>query len=314
MSQAIYLETDIEKPYSMFFYENDGFYFTMYIDSEFPFEAQGKRMYNAIHSTSANRSLEDYVYFRVFQIKPKPTLFRSPNKPGHYYPRMWRGTMKFLDATILAGSRSILSRSVIACDLIAKRLFDVFTYIEPIPSNFNVFGHKTREVLLLSCMEVESSWASVLTSNNYKAGKRLTTKDYVKLLNPMLLDRYEVEFPMYPEIGTLKPFHNWDSNNSTISIPWYDAYNKTKHNIEDNFDCASLHNAILSVSAIAVMLCAQFGPEAVPEGLKVSINSVDKNWHYIPLATGTHEILSDGAGSRSLWDLSPDWTKDCFTF
>jgi hypothetical protein len=248
MSQAIYLEIDIEKPYSMFFYESDGFYFTVYIDSEFPFEAHGKRKLNAVHSTVINKSLEDYVYFWHFHIKPKPALLTSPNKPGIYYPRMWRGSMNFLNSAILAGSRSILSRSIIACDLIAKRLFDVFTYIEPIPGNFGVFGHKTREVLLLSCMEVESSWAAVLTANSYSVKKRLNTIDYVKLLNPMLLDRYEVEFPMYPELGTIKPFRNWDSNSPTASILWYDAYNRP--------------NTILRIILIVLLSTTQYYPLA----------------------------------------------------
>jgi hypothetical protein len=62
------------------------------------------------------------------------------------------------------------------------------------------------------------------------------------------------------------------------------------------------------------MLCAQFGPEAVPNGLKVSINNVGKDWYYIPLATGTHKILPDDGGSESQWNLSPNWTKEYFAF
>ena len=95
-----------------------------------------------------------------------------------------------------------------------------------------MYGHKIRELLLLACMEVESSWTAVLKINEYGKG-RLTTQDYVKLLSPMYLDRYWVNLPSY-KYPSIKPFEGWDAEDPKPSpCHWYHAYNQTKHDREE---------------------------------------------------------------------------------
>jgi hypothetical protein len=42
-------------------------------------------------------------------------------------------------------------------------------------------------------------------------------------------------------------------------LSWYDAYNKTKHDREDNLNVGTLDNAVKAVGAAVVMFYAQFG-------------------------------------------------------
>ena len=78
-------------------------------------------------------------------------------------------------------------------------------------------------------------------------------------LAPLKLDKYELVLPGYPSIGSFSPFLGWDSTRPTQSLPWYSAYNATKHDRESNFADASLGNVIQAVSGAIVMFWAQFG-------------------------------------------------------
>ncbi|MHB8651946.1 MAG: hypothetical protein ACYC8S_02310 [Minisyncoccota bacterium] len=176
---------------------------------------------------------------------------------GTYYKRMWR--------PLACGSRPFniayqekLNESFVSLRILLGKLENLFETIEPNKDNLLVYGHKIREVILLACMEVESSWTAVLKENGYSS-PRLTTKDYVKLLNPMLLDGYELSLQSYPNFPTFTPFQGWDVSKPTASLNWYDSYNKTKHDREENLKSATLENAVYAIGAAVVMFHAQFG-------------------------------------------------------
>jgi hypothetical protein len=181
------------------------------------------------------------------------------NIPGKCYKRMWRPLVctGSLTQTVSQEKRN---ESFIALRILLNRLEDIFETVEPTESNSSVYGHKIREILLLACMEVESSWSAVLRENNYVTTKRnLDTTDYIKLNKPMLLDGYELKLRAYPNFRTFTPFKDWDANKPTQSLDWYDAYNQTKHNREENLKLSTLDNAIKAVGAAVVMYHAQFG-------------------------------------------------------
>ena len=125
---------------------------------------------------------------------------------------------------------------------------DIFETVEPSPSNLQTYGHKIRELLLLAAMEVEASWAAVLKANGY-AGGRFTTNDYVKLLAPMRLDSFSLTLRSYPDFPGFTPFKDWDTAQPTKSLEWYDAYNKAKHDREQNLGVATLERAVHAVGA-----------------------------------------------------------------
>jgi hypothetical protein len=114
--------------------------------------------------------------------------------PGTFYKRIYRP-----GSSPLAGcpSPSVLydeamNSAYIALKLLLQKLEELFETIEPTEQNKKCYGHKVREVLLLACMEVESGWKAVLDENEYVVNGSFSTKDYVKLKTPMLLDGYTV--------------------------------------------------------------------------------------------------------------------------
>lgn len=160
---------------------------------------------------------------------------------------------------------------------------DIFRRVEPDQLNADsIYGHEIRNLLALACMEVESSWRAVLRANHYVpsttkpgAAPRYTTMDYVKLAGPLRLSEYFVQLAGYSGVEPFAPFAGWDSARPTESLPWYDAYNETKHDREANFKSATLLRMIHALGAAHVMMYAQFGQCA-----GVGVGSIDRNDFY----------------------------------
>jgi hypothetical protein len=107
---------------------------------------------------------------------------------GEFHPRIWRGIES--PSPDDAGYGAEWIASVRVARLLYARLHDVFASIEPVRTHDPVYGLAQRELLLLACTEVESSWKAILTANGasslHGAG-RWTTKDYVRLIAPLRL-------------------------------------------------------------------------------------------------------------------------------
>ena len=155
--------------------------------------------------------------------------------------------------------------------ILVKRIEETFNVVEPREIHSSVYGIVFREIMLLASMEVEVHWRTILRNNGYPKSKRLTTKDYVKL-QEFIDFRSELKLSIYPEFHTLSPFKDWNKDNPTLSLSWYDAYNKVKHNRSDNLCLATLENAILALAALRTMLSIRytqldFGEKAIIKDL-----------------------------------------------
>jgi hypothetical protein len=186
--------------------------------------------------------------------------------PKVYHPRMWRG--RFSGGLLVDYNpvdpeeecRNEYCRATLAAHSIYDRLDELALYIEPTLANMKTYGHRLREILIITCTEIEAAWKSILRANNgLKAGKS-TTNDYVRLLEPMRLADWSVRLSAYPEAPVFRPFGGWRIDAPSQSLPWYEAYHAVKHDRDGQFDAASLHNALSSVAALHVMNCAQWGP------------------------------------------------------
>jgi hypothetical protein len=177
--------------------------------------------------------------------------------PGTAYKRISRRALVMgkLEGAI---DQKAFTQSFVALKLLLAKMQDIFETVEPGPANLQTYGHKIRELLLLAAMEVEASWAAVLKANEY-VRDHFTTNDYVKLLRPMRLDSFSVKLRSYTDFPGFTPFRDWDTAHPTNSLAWYDAYNKTKHNREENLGVATLERAVHAVGAAVVMFYAQFG-------------------------------------------------------
>ena len=173
---------------------------------------------------------------------------------GQYYPRIGPCGWPY-DRTPYLGQLQSAQRQMA---LLCSDLNDIFTSIEPTVSNLAVYGHKLRNLLLVASTEFEAQCVGVLVANNVQPeGRHFNTNDYIKLLPVFKLDHYVVGLRMFPGYPAIQPFNLWDKGSPTKSLPWYDAYNQTKHNREANFHFATLENVILAVAGCFCMFFAQ---------------------------------------------------------
>jgi len=178
-----------------------------------------------------------------------------------YHPRIARplkpGAEAFLCSPSATLEAPVVAMGRVQATTLMRRLDLICQTVHAAPETLGVYGHEIRNLLILAATEVETHWRGVLVANGCGVSK-MTTVDYVRLLGPMKLDAYEVSFPNFPWLPAVRPFENWTSDAPTQSLGWYAAYNGVKHNREHEFERANLGNAFLAVSAVVVMLAAQF--------------------------------------------------------
>lgn len=122
-------------------------------------------------------------------------------------------------------------------------------------------SHKARELLILACTEIETSWKHYLRRANVNEPRGgFTTNDYVRLKESLFLEEFEIGFPRYNAVPRLRPFYGWAASNPTTSLDWYDAYNKTKHDRAAHFELATLLNCIKATAANIILFAVRFGP------------------------------------------------------
>lgn len=93
---------------------------------------------------------------------------------------------------------------------------------------------------------------------------------------------------------------------TTKSIPWYDNYNKTKHDRASYFENATLESCLNAITANIIMFCVRYSPYAlfrspdsdicsklIKEYFSVKLVNPNIEYFYIPL------LLQK--------DLSPEW-------
>lgn len=149
-----------------------------------------------------------------------------------------------------------------ALRILVEKLDEILLFIEPSTDGLKAYSHKIRDLLILASTEVENQLRSLLNRANHAPinGRMFTTMDYVKLLPVSYLDEYEIGLRNFSSFSPSKPFSAWDDSNPTQSLPWYNAYNETKHNRDQHFSSATLKNAIDAVAANIIIYCTRFSP------------------------------------------------------
>lgn len=188
------------------------------------------------------------------QTQPNVILHRMTLEPGQYYPRIARPTAPGFaprDKQEMYGSvRHFLS--------LTKNLDEILDCVEPTIANFDCHGNRIRSLLLLTCTECENQMRGILRENGV-VKYRYTTNDFVRLLEPMRLGEYSVEFSEMPWLSAFTPFVKWNAEKPTKSLRWYDDYNAAKHDRTENLHRASLKSVFEALAALWVLLSAQYG-------------------------------------------------------
>lgn len=156
---------------------------------------------------------------------------------------------------------------IMAAKLIIDDFKRLLEYIAPDIENEKVFSHRIYELLLRTCTEVESNCKGILKANNYRAVNRNSKdkkdydmNDYKKIEQSSHLSEYVVQYSNWlPDKYTSKPYAAWAENST---LPWYDAYNKVKHNRCHFFSLANLKNLLDAICGLLCIIHSQIG-EAV---------------------------------------------------
>ena len=100
--------------------------------------------------------------------------------------------------------------------------------------------------------------------------------DYKKIQKTHLLASYQVLVPHWTgEKGTRSPFLAWSNEEK---LPWYQAYNATKHDRHSQFSEATFEHLIDACCGLLILLSAQFHTRdfsPTPEFLEFGSNRSD---------------------------------------
>lgn len=112
----------------------------------------------------------------------------------------------------------------------------------------------------------------------------------------------------YAGVPPIRPFSGWGAAAPTKTLPWYHAYNQTKHEREAHLSSATVKHCIEAVAASIVLHSVRFGPfglyhqhtsvaSLVTHLFTLALADCDPATFYVPLVeppTGSGQTLSWG--------------------
>lgn len=174
-------------------------------------------------------------------------------RPGLYFQNELNQALEIDEHTQRADEQALR--------VLVNKLDELLLYIEPDKNGLSAYSHKSRELLILACTEIENTWKQyMLLSKTPAQRSNYTTNDYVKLNKPLFLTEFEVKIKPYKDIDPIRPFCKWSTSDPTRTLPWYDAYNKTKHDRKAHFNEATLLNCIHAIAGNIVLFCVRYSP------------------------------------------------------
>jgi hypothetical protein len=155
--------------------------------------------------------------------------------------------------------------------LIQKDLHELFDYVEPADTNAGCFSYRIHALLLRTCVEVEANCKAILLENGYSRPGDWNMGDYKKIDKTHCLSAYQVTVPNWTGNRSVRtPFAAWSAAGT---LPWYQAYNTTKHDRHSQFSQATLDHLIDAVCGLLVVLSGQFHTQDFAPGDSVLVVS-----------------------------------------
>lgn len=140
--------------------------------------------------------------------------------------------------------------------IILKDLQELFEYVEPADKNLACYSYRIHALLLRACVEVEANCKAILKENGYNKSGDWNINDYKKIEKTHLLSGYEAKVPNWSGTEeTRLPFSAWSTDDP---LPWYQAYNITKHDRHSEFEKATFEHLIDACCGLLIILSAQF--------------------------------------------------------
>ena len=138
-----------------------------------------------------------------------------------------------------------------------QELKNLFQYIEPGDDNLKTYSDQIEQLLVRTCIEVESNFKAIFKENIYSGQEKdWCMEDYRKIDRSHRLSDYQVIMPAWDgDKNTFHPFMGWKKS-SRLSL--YKAYNQVKHNRADLLKAANFANLMNAFCGLFVVLTAQF--------------------------------------------------------
>ncbi|MGH6924557.1 MAG: hypothetical protein ACRED5_12535 [Propylenella sp.] len=194
-----------------------------------------------------------------------------------------------------------------ALTLIQTDLQSIFEYVEPSDECKSAYSYRIHALLMRACIEVEANFKAILEENTFTppTNRSLNMSDYRKVDVTHHLSSYEVLLPIWNDTPPiLKPFEPWKSRrgqtgSAGAGLPWYQAYNASKHDRQDEFKKASFENLVMAVAGLLVLVSSQFRNQDFSAGSTL-------------LATAGYDYhpMEPSIGSLFRIKYPDDWTDD----
>lgn len=140
--------------------------------------------------------------------------------------------------------------------LLLKDLKELFDYVEPADMNAACYSYRIHALLLRACVEVEANCKAILKENGYSRSGNWSMTDYKKIEVSHRLSSFKVVVPTWTGTESVRaPFEAWGGSSS---LPWYAAYNATKHDRHSEFEKATFRHLVDACCAVFILLSAQF--------------------------------------------------------
>lgn len=138
-----------------------------------------------------------------------------------------------------------------------KEMEELFLYVAPAFKNLKTYSYHIHELLIRICIEIEANFKAIFAENHYsKQEKDYTIEDYWKINVSHRLSDYKVIMPAWEgKSNVFEPFAGWKTS---TTLPWYRAYNRSKHNRDKYFAEANLKHLMDAFCGLYVLLTAQF--------------------------------------------------------
>jgi hypothetical protein len=152
--------------------------------------------------------------------------------------------------------------------LILNDLQSIFEYLEPSDECRQAYSYRIHALLMRTCIEVEANFKAILEENTFTPPPNglLNMTHYRKVDATHHLSSYEVKLPIWNGTSPiLKPFEPWRQwrgrsmpQGQKVSLPWYQAYNASKHDRQDEFKKANFGTLVDAVAGLLVLISSQF--------------------------------------------------------
>jgi hypothetical protein len=181
--------------------------------------------------------------------------------------------------------------------LILKDLQELFDHVEPADKNLECYSYRIHALLLRACVEVEANCKAILKENGYSKKDDWNMNDYKKIERTHLLSQYEVKVPNWTGTKSVHiPFSAWSTGSS---LPWYAAYNTTKHDRHSEFEKATFGHLLEACCGLLVILSAQF-----------ETNDFSPSNSVLALKDGSSDGMESGIGGFFRVRFPSNWPAD----